>query len=281
MRVRLEGCFYFLSPDTGVQEEVEVVVLLREGYPLEAPLVYLPSLGGTRGVDREGRLGVPGLQAWGTAPILGELVEEVVGFIEGVLAGNTPQQGGHSELAGLTEVPVSVKKGAEVQNKVEVETLVGSLEERHSKVQEGPPQHHNTFLNNFDFTELEQDLVDIGKSSSHVTAENLSLRKELSYTNHLISNCHQQIKHLASKISSFGDQESLFLLTMEEQVRSSQVRGLKCQVSAAEDALQVLVVALKRGRVGMQEFLRTCGDLGRQKFLYRLTIREIKSKGRF
>ena len=78
--VVVKGVVYFESDDLDTGQEVELVLLFTEGYPLEGPLIYLPNLRNTSDVRSDGKVtSLP--KNWASSPILMELIEELFEYI--------------------------------------------------------------------------------------------------------------------------------------------------------------------------------------------------------
>ena len=75
---------YFESDDLDTGQEVELVLLFTEGYPLEGPLIYLPNLRNTSDIRSDRKVtSLP--KNWASSPILMELIEELFEYIAQLL----------------------------------------------------------------------------------------------------------------------------------------------------------------------------------------------------
>ncbi|KAL5267672.1 hypothetical protein ACHWQZ_G004649 [Mnemiopsis leidyi] len=82
--VVVKGGVYFESDDLDTGHEIEIVLVFTEGYPLEEPLIYLPSLRNTSDISPDGKL-TTFPKNWASSPILMELIAELFDYIAQLL----------------------------------------------------------------------------------------------------------------------------------------------------------------------------------------------------
>ena len=107
----LKGTVYFESEDHGKGQEVEILLLFSEGYPLEAPVIYLQGFKESQEIDTDGKLSaLP--KNWASSPILTELIEDLFDYIAGILDSSHLSSSGSGEVrADVSPIIEKTKPG--------------------------------------------------------------------------------------------------------------------------------------------------------------------------
>ena len=108
----LKGAVYFESEDHGTGQEVEILLLFSEGYPLEAPVIYLPGFKESQEIGTDGKLSaLP--KNWASSPILTELIEDLFDYIAGILDSSHLSSSGSGEVrADVSPIIEKTKPGS-------------------------------------------------------------------------------------------------------------------------------------------------------------------------